>query len=197
MNQNTNSSNEDKQAFEKINNRLRIFDNINNIHNNIDVSNTNDKNQITYLRNKLIQQLKLMLNYTKESDDITIRFYDCKMGEEKDLIGDNIHVLKSIFGKMPDNPDIGMRGVRLLLKYDIFMNYMKDIELYALNFVAREFNRKINYMFPFITTNHEAKLLLDAIYPLCHENISFGFMVEVPSFEDIRSIDLLIKHVER
>jgi len=51
-------------------------------------------------------------------------------------------------------------------------------------------------MFPFISTNYEAKLLLEKIYPLCNENVSFGFMVEVPSFEDIRSIDLLIKHVE-
>jgi len=41
------------------------------------------------------------------------------MGEEKDLIGDNFTILKSIYGEMPQNPDIGMRGVRLLFHSDI------------------------------------------------------------------------------
>lgn len=100
---------------------MKIFNNINNIHNNVNISENHDidVNPKLYLRNKLIQQLKYLLCYTKESDDITIRFYDCKMGEEKDLIGDNFTILKSIYGEMPQNPDIGMRGVRLLFHSDI------------------------------------------------------------------------------
>jgi len=66
------------------------------------------------------------------------------------------------------------------------------VELHAINQVADRFNRHINYMFPFITTNFEAKTLLDAGFHKLHKNVSFGFMVEVPSFNDVKSLALLI-----
>lgn len=37
------------------------------------------------------------------------------MGEEKDLIGENSQKIIDKFGMNPENPDLGMRGVRLLI----------------------------------------------------------------------------------
>jgi len=73
---------------------------------------------------------------------------------------------------------------------------LEEVELFAINQVADRFDRRINYMFPFITTNYEAKLLLESGFHKLHKNVSFGFMVEVPSFNDIKSLSLLIDLIE-
>jgi len=77
-------------------------------------------NPIEFLRYKMVGQLSNLLAFTKPEDDITIRFYDCKMGEEKDLLGENSRAVKEAFGDLPENPDLGMRGVRLLISYPKF-----------------------------------------------------------------------------
>jgi len=72
-------------------------------------------NPIEFLKFKLIGQLSNLLAYTAPEDDITIRFYDCKMGEERDLLGENSDRVSEQFGSCPENPDLGTRGVRLLV----------------------------------------------------------------------------------
>jgi len=42
------------------------------------------------------------------------------MGEEKDLIGESSKRVAEIFGDVPENPDLGMRGVRLLISFPKF-----------------------------------------------------------------------------
>jgi len=117
-----------------------------------------------------------------EEKPLTIRLLD--VGGDKPL--------PYLSSPKENNPFLGLRGIRYLLRYrELLKSQLQAI------ITASSKQKNIRIMAPMVSTIEEIRLLkeeIEKISPEAKENIEFGIMVEVPSI--LFTLDTIIKEID-